>query len=104
MIKENYVIPRNWFTDSVIEKFRAYAIVDLDNKKYRLLSVEKGEYKNKLLDNLQEKKLYYFNASKQQLLDELIVSSYDRYNEEEMIYSKQVFDMVLSKQTFSSYH
>ena len=104
MTKENYVIPSNWFIDSVIEKFRAYAIVDLENKKYTSLSVEKGEYVYKLIDDLQEKIIYYSNASKQQLLDELIVSSFERYNEEEMIYYKQVFDMVLAKQTFSSYH
>ena len=104
MTKENYVISRNWFIDSVIGKFSAYAIVDLENKKYSSLSVEKGEYINTLIDNLQEKIIYYSNASKQQLLDELIVSSYERYNEEEINYSKQVFDMVLAKHTFSSYH
>jgi len=105
MTKESYMIPKNWFTDLVIEKFRAYAIVDVENKLRGLLGSDTNdEFIVELIAKFNKERLYYYNASNQKLLDELIVSASDRYFEEDMNYSKQVFDMVLAKHRFSSYH
>ncbi|MED3876482.1 hypothetical protein [Lysinibacillus capsici] len=105
MTVEFYTIPKDWFTDLVIEKFRAYAIVDVENKLRELLvSDTNDEFIVELIAKLNKERMYYYNTSKQKLLDELIVSASDRYYEEDMNYSKQVFDMVLAKHRFGSYH
>ncbi|GEM_PF-4611927 len=80
MTVEFYTIPNDWFTDLVIEKFRAYAIVDVENK-LRELSVSdtNDEFIVELIAKLKRDRLYYYNASNQKLLDELVVSANDRY-------------------------
>lgn len=105
MNQEHYIIPKDWFTDLVIEKFRAYAIVDVENKLCELSVADtKDEFIVALIAKLNRERLYYYNTSKQKLLDELIVSANDRYYEEDTNYSKQVFDMVLATHRFGSYH
>jgi len=51
-----------------------------------------------------EERAYYERASKVRLLDDLIESAKERSQEEDMGYEKAVFDLVLSKRKFSSYH
>lgn len=105
MTEEFYKIPKSWFTDLVIEKFRAYAIVDVENKLRGLIGSDTNdEIIVEIIANLNKERMYYYNTSKQKLLDELVVSANDRYYEEDMNYSKQVFDMVLATHRFGSYH
>ncbi|MFT9819265.1 hypothetical protein [Lysinibacillus sp. NPDC056185] len=74
MTKEFYTIPKDWFTNLVIEKFRAYVIVDVENKIQKLiLSSSRGENYEELIAELNKKRNYYSKASNQQLLDEFVL-------------------------------
>ena len=50
------------------------------------------------------KRTYYDRASKAQLLDDLLKSARERKFEEEICDAKVVFDLVLSKRQFGTFH
>ncbi|EKU42066.1 hypothetical protein C518_3020 [Lysinibacillus fusiformis ZB2] len=105
MTEEFYKIPKSWFTDLVIRKFQAYAIVDIENKIQRLLLADiRDESFDEKISDLMDERAYYEKASKAQLLDDLLKSAKERFHEDEMSYAKTVFDLMLSKRRFSSYH
>ncbi|MCM3742927.1 hypothetical protein M3193_02115 [Sporosarcina luteola] len=105
MNKEFNNTPENWFADLVIEKFRAYAIVDVENKIQQTLLEAPGHVLfEERVSKLMEERSYYERASKVYLLADLIQSAKERFQEDEMSYAKAAFDLVLSKRKFSSYH
>lgn len=100
-----YTIPDDWFINQIIRKFQAYVIVDIENKiNLLLLTGIRDETFDERMSELMKKRTYYDRASKAQLLDELLTSARDRTFEEEICDAKVVFDLVLSKRQFGSFH
>ncbi|MBG9692623.1 hypothetical protein ABD91_17695 [Lysinibacillus sphaericus] len=105
MSQESYVIKHDRFIDELIRKYQAYVIVDIENKiQQLLLKTPADEFRDERISKLMEERAYYERASKVRLLDDLIESAKERSQEEDMGYAKAVFDLVLSKRKFSSYH
>ncbi|MCS1380765.1 hypothetical protein NXZ75_01055 [Lysinibacillus sphaericus] len=100
-----YTIPEEWFINQIIRKYQAYAIVDIENKINRLLLTDtRDEFFDERVSKLMDERTYYERASKAQLLDGLITSARERNIEEEFSDAKTIFDLVLSKRQFSSFH
>lgn len=105
MTEQSYDILKESFVDQILRKFQAYAIIDIENKIARFLRTEpRNEILDVKISKLLDERNYYERASKDQLLRELIESAKERYNDEEMNYAKEAFDLLLSKKKFSSYH
>ncbi|MED4699559.1 hypothetical protein P9436_10885 [Lysinibacillus capsici] len=100
-----YTIPEEWFINQIILKFQAYAIVDIENKiNLLLLTDTRDEFFDERISKLMDERTYYERAPKAQLLDDLITSARDRTFEDEFSNVKNIFDLVLSKRQFSSFH
>lgn len=105
MTKEFYTIPEDWFINQIIRKFQAYAIVDIENKINRLLLTgTRDAFFDEKISGLMDERTFYERASKAQLLDDLFKSARERTFEDEFSDVKTVFDLVLSKRKFSSFH
>lgn len=93
------------FINNLLGKYRAYAIIDIENRLYQRSS---NNPTNMLDENtilkLLNKRRYYEEASHDELLADLLDSAKERLEEENMGYAKSAFDLVLSKRKFSSFH
>lgn len=105
MTKGFYTIPEDWFINQIIRKFQAYAIVDIESKINRLFLTEtRDEFFDERVSKLIDERNYYERASNAQLFDDLLTSARERTFEDEFSDVKTVFDLVLSKRKFSSFH
>lgn len=93
------------FVAHIVRKYRAYALIDIENKMHRLISLKNDDYFDELyFTELRNLRLFYETASVDELIADFINSVKVRYEEEDMSYAKQAFDLLLSKKQFSSYH
>lgn len=105
MTKQFDTILKEQFIDQITRKFQAYALVDIGNKINKLIRTEvRDESYDERVDRLINERSYYERASKDQLLNDLIESVMERFYEEDMDNIKAVFDLMLSKRQFSSFH
>lgn len=98
-------IPQDLFVNQVIRKYRSYALIDIENKMQQLASIRTdNQFDEEYLSELRNLRSYYENVSVEELIIDFIHSANQRYEEEDMSYAKEAFDLLLSKKQFSSYH